>query len=72
MPWKAVTRLWSQGFQRRFKQAGMRWAEQNVDPLLALRDLLCNKRWDEGWQQVVVRQQQQRQNKRLQTTQEKE
>jgi hypothetical protein len=58
--------------QRRFKQAGMRWAEHNVDPLLALRDLLCNKRWDEGWQQIVVRQQQQRQNKRLRTAQEKQ
>jgi hypothetical protein len=28
----------------------MRWAPQNVDPLLALRDLICNKRWSEGWE----------------------
>lgn len=39
--------------QRRFKQAGMRWAPQNVDPLLALRDLICNKRWSEGWDNIV-------------------
>lgn len=58
--------------QRRFKQAGMRWADHNVDPLLALRDLLCNKRWDEGWQQIVAQQQQQRQTRRLQTAQAKQ
>jgi hypothetical protein len=39
--------------QRRFKQAGMRWAPQNVDPLLALRDLICNKRWSEGWDHII-------------------
>jgi hypothetical protein len=39
--------------QRRFKQAGMRWAPQNVDPLLALRDLICNKRWSEGRDNIV-------------------
>ena len=39
--------------QRRFKQAGMRWAPQNVDPLLALRDLTCNQRWSEGWDHIV-------------------
>ncbi len=35
--------------QRRLKQAGMRWAPQHVNPILALRDLLCNGRWSEGW-----------------------
>lgn len=58
--------------QRRFKQAGMRWAAHNVDPLLALRDLLCNKRWAEGWQQILAHQQQQRNSKRLQTAQAKQ
>jgi len=39
--------------QRRFTQAGMRWAPQNVDPLLAVRDLLVNDRWHEGWDKIV-------------------
>ena len=46
--------------QRRFKQAGMRWAPEHVDPLLALRDLLCNDRWQEGWNEMVDFQWQQR------------
>jgi hypothetical protein len=40
--------------QSRMKQAGMRWAEANVDPLLALRNLICNDRWSQGWQQIVA------------------
>ena len=38
---------------RRLKGAGMRWAPQHVDPLLALRDLLCNDRWQAGWDDIV-------------------
>jgi hypothetical protein len=51
--------------QSRMKQAGMRWAEANVDPMLALRNLICNDRWRQGWQQIVTyRQQQQLKNLR--------
>lgn len=46
--------------QRRLKGPGMRWAENHVDPLLALRDLVCNDRWQEGWSQIVAHQQNQR------------
>lgn len=46
--------------QRRMRQAGMRWAPQNVDPLLALRDLLSSNRWNEGWHDIVDYQWQQR------------
>jgi hypothetical protein len=49
----AVESAHKQVVQRRFKQAGMRWAPQNVDPLLAMRDLICNKRWSEGWDNIV-------------------
>lgn len=38
----------------RMKQAGMRWADDNVDPMLALRNLVCNGRWSDGWQQIVA------------------
>jgi hypothetical protein len=44
----------------RLKQAGMRWAEGHVDPLLSLRNLICNDRWAEGWQQLLAFRQEQR------------
>lgn len=56
---------------RRLKGAGMRWAERHVDPLLALRDLLCNDRWEEGWQEMVSHQQEQCWRARLQKAHEK-
>lgn len=40
--------------EARLKQAGMRWAEPNVNPMVALRNLVCNDRWDEGWPLVVA------------------
>lgn len=45
--------------QSRLKQAGMRWAEAKVDPMLALRNLICNDRWSQGWQQIVTYRRQQ-------------
>ena len=38
---------------QRLKQAGMRWAPAHVDPLLALRNLICNGRWEQGWTQII-------------------
>jgi hypothetical protein len=38
----------------RMKQAGMRWANDNIDPMLALRNLVCNGRWSSGWEQIVA------------------
>lgn len=38
----------------RMKQAGMRWADDNIDPMLALRNLVCNGRWSAGWKQIVA------------------
>ena len=40
--------------QSRMKQAGMRWASHHVDPMLALRNLVCNGRWLSGWSQIVA------------------
>ena len=51
--------------QQRMKGAGMRWAEHHVDPMLALRDLHCSDRWDEGWSEIVAFQQRQRRLKQL-------
>lgn len=49
----AVESSHKQVVQSRMKQAGMRWAEHHVDSMLALRNLVCNGRWSEGWAQIV-------------------
>lgn len=41
--------------QKRMKQAGMRWAEANLNPMLALRMALCNQRWQTSWQEIQAR-----------------
>ena len=38
--------------QRRMKQAGMRWADESLNPMLALRMALCNGRWAASWQAI--------------------
>jgi hypothetical protein len=37
--------------QARLKGAGMHWAPESVNPMLALRPSVCNDRWEEAWQQ---------------------
>ena len=39
--------------EARLKGSGMHWARPHVDPLLALRNLACNDRWEEGWPPIV-------------------
>lgn len=46
--------------QRRMKQAGMRWAESSVNPLLALRTILANRRWEAEWPRIYQKQRQRR------------
>lgn len=41
--------------QSRMKQAGMRWAEASLNPMLALRTALCNQRWKTSWQAIEKR-----------------
>jgi len=43
----------------RLKGAGMHWAEGNINPMLALRNAVCNDRWGEVWE--VIEREQQRQ-----------
>jgi len=40
----------------RLKGAGMHWADANVNPMLALRNAVCNDRWEECWE-VIEREQ---------------
>lgn len=35
--------------EARLKGAGMHWVRTNVNPMLALRTLVANERWTEGW-----------------------
>ena len=58
--------------EARLKGAGMHWAPEHVDPMLALRNAVCNDRWEEVWGQIeaelrrqVVAQRGERQKKRL-------
>jgi hypothetical protein len=50
--------------EARLKGAGMHWARAHVDPMLALRNVVCNDRWDEAWQQIVAELRAQRQRQR--------
>ena len=43
----------------RLNGAGMRWARDNVNPMLALRNAVCNDRWDEVWRQIEAEQRRQ-------------
>ena len=36
--------------ETRLKGSGMRWERSNVNPMLALRNGVCNQRWQETWQ----------------------
>jgi len=37
--------------EARLKGAGMHWTRTSVNPMLALRNAVCNDRWNEAWQQ---------------------
>jgi hypothetical protein len=36
----------------RLKGSGMHWAEQHVNSMLALRNIVCSRRWKEDWPKV--------------------
>ncbi len=38
--------------EARLKGSGMHWAEQNVNPMLAIRNILCSNRWQEDWPKI--------------------
>lgn len=51
--------------EARLKGSGMHWARSHVDPMLALRNIVCNDRWDEAWPQIVYTLRQQEHQRRL-------
>ena len=40
--------------EARLKGAGMHWAPAHVDPMVALRTVVCADRWDEAWPQICA------------------
>lgn len=50
----------------RLKGAGMHWADPNVNPMLALRNILCSDRWKEEWPKIEIRLRQQAAQRRNQ------
>jgi hypothetical protein len=38
--------------EARLKGAGMHWADQHVNPMLALRNIICSDRWQEEWSKI--------------------
>lgn len=38
--------------EARLKGSGMHWAESNVNPMLALRNIICSDRWKEDWPKI--------------------
>jgi hypothetical protein len=43
----------------RLKGAGMHWAPEHVNPMVALRNLVCNNRWTEDWPKIAAQLRQQ-------------
>ena len=41
--------------EARLKGAGMHWADHNVNPMLALRNIICSNRWQEDWGKIEAR-----------------
>ena len=39
----------------RLKGSGMHWKRENVDPMLALRNIICSDRWGTEWSRIVKR-----------------
>jgi hypothetical protein len=38
--------------EARLKGSGMHWARNHVNPMLALRTIVCARRWDEAWPRI--------------------
>ena len=41
--------------EARLKGSGMHWLEKHVNPMLALRTMICSKRWKQEWPRIEAR-----------------
>ena len=51
--------------EARLKGLGMHWARAHVDPMLALRTVVCSDRWEEVWPQISQRLREKARERRL-------
>jgi hypothetical protein len=51
--------------EARLKGSGMHWAEPHVNPMLALRNIICSDRWKEEWPKIETRLRQQTRQRRV-------
>jgi hypothetical protein len=57
--------------EARLKGAGMRWGRQNVNPMLVLRNAVCNRQWHGTWVTAVAHRQALRTNRRRAESQQR-
>ena len=57
--------------EARLKGAGMRWGRQNVNPMLVLRNAVCNRQWHETWATSVVQRRALRSTRRQECSQQR-
>lgn len=50
--------------EARLKGSGMHWAEEQVNPMLAIRNIICSDRWKEEWPKIEARLRQQTRQRR--------
>lgn len=50
--------------EARLKGSGMHWAEPHVNPMLAIRNILCSDRWKEEWPKIEAGIREQRSKRR--------
>lgn len=51
--------------EARLKGSGMHWAETHINPMLALRNIICSDRWKEEWPKIETRLRQQTRQRRV-------
>jgi len=52
--------------EARMKGSGMHWADGHVNPMLALRNVICSDRWKEEWPKIETRLRQQARERQTQ------
>jgi hypothetical protein len=57
--------------EARLKGAGMRWHRQNVNPMLVLRNAVCNREWKQTWATAVAHRQALRAHRRQADSQQR-
>ncbi len=57
--------------EARLKGAGMRWERRNVNPMLVLRNAVCNREWKQTWEDSVAQRRAFRTHRRLAKSQQR-